>query len=91
MSFLFNRFASRSMINGLNKDMKKRAMSSKGGIAATLYQNVWQKSTIMYITYIVVGCVAIEVVYGNVTNKIWEMSNQGVSTLYIIIIKWKIL
>jgi hypothetical protein len=78
MSFLFNRFASRSMMNGLNRDMKKRAMASKSSVATTLYQNVWQKSTIMYITYIVVGCVAIEVVYGGVSNKIWEMSNEGV-------------
>lgn len=43
-----------------------------------LYQNVWKKSNILYITYIVVGCVVLEVVYGGVTTTIWDTYNQGV-------------
>jgi len=47
-------------------------------IPQTLYNNVWGKSNIAYITYIVVGCVAIEFVYGGVTTSIWESANKGV-------------
>jgi len=31
----------------------------------------------MYITYVVVGCVVVEAVYGGITNSIWESSNRG--------------
>ena len=55
------------------------AASSVGGIPQALYNNVWRKSNIMYITYIVAGCVVIEVVYGSVTTSIWETRNKGVS------------
>ena len=59
----------------------KRQMSGQpfGSLPTALYNGVWRKSNIMYITYVVVGCVAIEVVYGAVTNKIWESANSGVS------------
>eukprot|EP00596_Hydrurales_sp_CCMP1899_P003349 CAMPEP_0119042240 /NCGR_PEP_ID=MMETSP1177-20130426/14477_1 /TAXON_ID=2985 /ORGANISM="Ochromonas sp, Strain CCMP1899" /LENGTH=89 /DNA_ID=CAMNT_0007008879 /DNA_START=149 /DNA_END=418 /DNA_ORIENTATION=+ len=46
-------------------------------IPLQLYQNVWKKSNILYITYIVVGCVVIEVVYGGITSSIWDTYNQG--------------
>jgi hypothetical protein len=59
----------------------QRQMSSNapgfGAIPKSLYNNVWKKSNIMYITYIVVGCVAIEVVYGSVTQSIWDNANKG--------------
>lgn len=60
---------------------KSRGLSSQpfGGLPTQLYQGVWRKSNIMYITYVVVGCVAIEVIYGGVTTRIWESANQGVS------------
>mmetsp|Transcript_30578 Transcript_30578/g.33400 ORF Transcript_30578/g.33400 Transcript_30578/m.33400 type:complete len:89 (-) Transcript_30578:84-350(-) len=47
------------------------------GIAKTLQENVWKKSTVSYITYIVAGCVVLEVVYGKVTNYVWESYNYG--------------
>jgi len=47
------------------------------GVAQGLYKSLWRKSNIMYITYIVVGCVVIEGVYGGVTTSIWESSNRG--------------
>ena len=59
-----------------------RAASSSatavGGLPRALYNNVWRKSNILYITYIVAGCVVIEVVYGSATNAIWEGRNKGV-------------
>ena len=63
----------------------KRSMSSQpfGSLPTALYQGVWKKSNIMYITYVVVGCVAIEVIYGSVTTKIWESANAGVSALFL--------
>ena len=48
------------------------------GVPQALYKNVWRKSNIMYITYIVAGCVAIEAVYGGVTNAVWDGYNRGV-------------
>lgn len=58
--------------------MQRRSMSTPGaGIGQALYQNVWKKSTISYITYIVVGCVAIEAVFGNVSQSIWDNANKG--------------
>ena len=50
-------------------------------IPIAFYQNVWKKSNIMYITYIVIGCVLIEVVYGSVTTAVWDSYNQGVCTI----------
>eukprot|EP01038_Epipyxis_sp_PR26KG_P001145 gene1145-1601_t len=48
-----------------------------GSFASTLQSNVWRKSNILYITYIVVGCVAIELVYGKTIDLIWEKNNDG--------------
>eukprot|EP01031_Cornospumella_fuschlensis_P036717 gene36717-44540_t len=53
------------------------SVRQKSGFASTLYDNVWKKSNVMYITYVVAGCVALEVVYGGVTNYIWESYNYG--------------
>lgn len=47
-------------------------------IPIAFYENVWKKSNILYITYIVVGCVLIEVVYGTATTAVWDGFNQGV-------------
>ena len=66
---------------GIQRNVARRSMSSQpfGSLPTSLYQGVWRKSNILYITYVVVGCVAIEVVYGSVTTKIWENANAGVS------------
>ena len=61
--------------------MASSSAAQLGGIPTALYKNVWRKSNIMYITYIVAGCVVIEVVYGSVTNGIWESRNKGVSLM----------
>ena len=61
--------------------MASSSAAQLGGIPTALYKNVWRKSNIMYITYIVAGCVVIEVVYGSVTNGIWESRNKGVSLI----------
>ena len=51
---------------------------NQSSIPTVLYNNVWKKSNVMYITYVVVGCVVLEGIYGTVTNKIWDSCNQGV-------------
>lgn len=48
-------------------------------VARFLYNNVWRKSNAMYITYILAGCVALEFVYGGVTDYLWNSANKGVS------------
>ena len=50
-------------------------------IGTFLQNTVWKKSTVMYITYIIAGCVALEVVYGKLTNYIWDSYNYGVSII----------
>lgn len=56
---------------------QNRGVATSKGVPQMLYNNVWKKSTISYITYIVVGCVAIEAVFGTVTQSIWDDANQG--------------
>ena len=68
--------------------IQKAAMSSSSAkmvdaIPQQLYKSVWRKSNIMYITYIVAGCVVIEIVYGGITNRIWESKNSGVRLYYM--------
>ena len=58
------------------------SIGNAGGIPQTLYKNVWRKSNILYISYIVVGCVAIEAVYGTATTALWDSYNRGVSIFW---------
>ena len=44
-----------------------------------MMNTVWRKSTGMYITYIVAGCIVLEGIYGGVTTTIWNTMNHGVS------------
>ena len=43
-----------------------------------LYNNVWMKSTPLYIGYILAGAVVVEVFYGFLTDAVWETINRGV-------------
>ena len=54
-------------------------------VASELYNKVWKKSTSLYVTYIVVGCVVLEGVYGTVTSSIWDSANKGVRFSYFIL------
>ena len=51
-----------------------------------LMNNVWLKSTPLYLTYIFVGAIAVEMVYGQVTTALWETMNRGVSQQQSLII-----
>ena len=42
-----------------------------------LYQNVF-KSNIGYITYVVLGAIALETVYSKGIDAAWDMNNKGV-------------
>eukprot|EP01041_Mallomonas_annulata_P001889 gene1889-3664_t len=53
---------------------QSRKMSS---LPTTMYNNVWRKSNIFYITTIVIGCVVVEGVYGSLTNAVWNSYNSG--------------
>lgn len=54
-----------------------RKMSS---LPTFLYNNVWRKSTAMYITYIGVGCIVLGSTYEAFTESIWRSVNKGVSS-----------
>lgn len=76
---VFNRMFGRSMISAATRRVSTpRRFSS--GVAGSLYNNVWKKSNVFYITYVVAGCVVVEALYGAVTNFIWDAYNRGVST-----------
>ena len=66
--------------------LQKRNLTAGSGIGQTLYNNVWKKSTISYVTYILVGCVAIEMIFGNVSQSIWDNANKGVSIEFFLFI-----
>ena len=78
-------FASRMRMNKPFRMVSSKFSSNSemnfAKIPIAFYQNVWKKSNIMYITYIVIGCVLIEVVYGSVTTAVWDSYNQGVCTI----------
>ncbi len=63
--------------------IQKRNLTAGSGIGQMLYTNVWKKSTISYVTYILVGCVAIEMVFGSVSQQIWDNANKGVSFIFL--------
>jgi hypothetical protein len=61
-----------------------------GVVGDALMNNVWLKSTPLYLTYIFAGCVAVEIVYGQVTTRIWESMNRGVCYMIIFAINFLI-
>ena len=63
----------------------QRRFSSSSGLPSYLYNNVWRKSNIFYVTYIFAGCVVIEAVYGTLTNAIWESANRNVSLIILLV------
>lgn len=55
------------------------AQRNVAGLSEALYNGLWKKSNITYITYIVTGCVVLEVLYGKLTTFVWDSYNYGVS------------
>ena len=54
------------------------ALVPSRGLNDTAYQTFF-KSNVRYVTFIVAGAVALEVVYGSATDMLWESMNRGVS------------
>ena len=61
-----------------------RKISSVSEIPNLIQKTIWGKSNMMYITYVLVGALAVELIYGTATNYIWETVNKGVSTIYSV-------
>eukprot|EP01032_Pedospumella_encystans_P021405 gene21405-24281_t len=53
------------------------ASRSASSLPTTLYQNVWRKSNVLYITYVATGCLVLGSIYGSVVSFIWEANNRG--------------
>lgn len=47
-------------------------------VPTALYKNVWRKSNVLYLTYILAGCVVLEGMYGSITSFVWDSYNSGV-------------
>lgn len=69
----------RHAVRGINVPASR---SITNGVAKSIQKNLWGKSNIAYMTYIIVGSVVLEAVYGNLTTALWESSNEGVSYYY---------
>eukprot|EP00936_MAST-01D_sp_MAST-1D-sp1_P000593 g593.t1 len=52
------------------------ALVPSRGLNDTAYQTFF-KSNVRYVTFIVAGAVALEVVYGSATDMLWESMNRG--------------
>mmetsp|Transcript_23951 Transcript_23951/g.35161 ORF Transcript_23951/g.35161 Transcript_23951/m.35161 type:complete len:91 (+) Transcript_23951:66-338(+) len=74
-------FARRVMTSVVRGGMPTRNFSS-GGLPTALYNTVWRKSTPLYITYILIGCVVTEMVYGHATRYVFDKINEGKSFEY---------
>ena len=57
-------------------------LRTASSLPSFLYNNVWRKSSVVYITYVLTGVVVIESVYGSVTDWIWDKANEGVRKYY---------
>mmetsp|Transcript_7427 Transcript_7427/g.6661 ORF Transcript_7427/g.6661 Transcript_7427/m.6661 type:complete len:98 (-) Transcript_7427:52-345(-) len=69
--------SSRLLVSKFNPISNKVRFVSSPSISSTLYRKVWKKSNALYITYVVIGCVVIEGIYGYATTWVWESSNRG--------------
>ena len=61
---------------------------AKSSLPNFLYNNVWMKSTPLYIGYIFVGAVVVEMFYGFATDAIFSTINRGVCSLFDKYIAW---
>lgn len=44
-----------------------------------LYNNVWRKSNVAYLTYVAVGVIVLGGAYEKITEAFWRSHNRGVS------------
>mmetsp|Transcript_22895 Transcript_22895/g.38329 ORF Transcript_22895/g.38329 Transcript_22895/m.38329 type:complete len:96 (+) Transcript_22895:115-402(+) len=68
------KFGSNAFRQRLTHVASRRGFAS---LPSALYNNVWRKSNVLYITYIVAGCVVLEGIYGSFTNMVWDSYNSG--------------
>jgi hypothetical protein len=61
----------------------KRSVRFSSSIPSLLYSNIWRKSTVLYITYVLAGCVVLEGIYGTATGMLWDASNAGVNQSFL--------
>ena len=76
-------FAARRLLNPTKSAAKSATVranssSSAATVPGFLYNNVWMKSTPLYIGYIFAGAVVVELFYGVATNAIFSVINKGV-------------
>jgi sorbitol-specific phosphotransferase system component IIC len=56
-----------------------RRFKSNKGVSNVIY-DAGMKSAPLYISYILVAAVAVELIYGKLTTTIWETMNKGVGS-----------
>lgn len=58
---------------------QRRAKSTQATVPGFLYNNVWMKSTPLYVGYIFAGAVVVELFFGIATDAMFGLINKGVS------------
>ncbi len=59
------------------KQANRNMMTAGTNIASFLQKNVWGKSNVAYVAYVLVGAIVCQEIFVNVTDSVWEYSNQG--------------
>jgi hypothetical protein len=74
------------MFGRLTSRVGKQAMQVRHNqyLANSLYNNVWRKSNIMYLSTIAAGTVVFGFIYSEACDYIWEAANDGVSIFSLI-------
>mmetsp|Transcript_17857 Transcript_17857/g.33590 ORF Transcript_17857/g.33590 Transcript_17857/m.33590 type:complete len:106 (-) Transcript_17857:170-487(-) len=68
----------KSVARSVAATSQRRAQSSSaGGVPGFLYNNVWLKSTPLYIGYIFTGAVVVEFFFGFASNAVFDVLNRG--------------
>jgi hypothetical protein len=88
---LVTMFAARRLLNPTKYAAKSAAAStqrrakSSTPVSGFLYNNVWMKSTPLYIGYIFAGAVVVELFFGFATDAIFDTINKGVSCYFLLV------
>jgi hypothetical protein len=69
----------RRLLNPAKRAVQHRSKSSATDVPGVLYNNVWLKSTPLYVGYVFAGAVIVEFFYGIATTAVFETINRGVS------------
>lgn len=82
-------------VNSIRKGLFSKSSRQFSNAKFPVFQSMYQpffKTNVAYVSYIVVGAIAFEAVYGKFTDFVWENNNRGVRVdslhVYFYIYDW---